>query len=116
MVKEAKYNIIHFLEKERKERYKSAQEVLKRLVQILVSKYGVDKIILVGSCLDEDRFHAHSDIDLCIEGLSSERYFEALGELMLEACEFDVDLILTEDLPRNKKEILQEGKILYEKR
>ena len=47
------YNIIAVLEKERKRRYEKARTVIDRLVQIIVTKYNVEKIILIGSCLDE---------------------------------------------------------------
>lgn len=81
-----------------------------------MSRYDVSKVILIGSCIDKERFHNHSDIDLCIQGLSPARYFEAVGELITEAGEFDVDLILLEDIPQDKKDYIQKGKILYEKK
>ncbi len=45
------------------------------------------------SCLDEEHFHSHSDIDLCVEYLADSDYFRALGDLIAESEEFGVDLI-----------------------
>ncbi|MGA1865803.1 MAG: nucleotidyltransferase family protein [bacterium] len=103
------------LERQRKKRYKKAQLVIEILRDILIRKYHIKKIILIGSCLNENNFHSHSDIDLCVEGLPHNCFFKALGELLIEAGEFNVDLIPIEDANTRMKEYIKKGKIIYEK-
>ncbi len=100
----------------RNERFFKAQAVLKRMVNILVKKYHVTRIIQIGSLADKHRFGFHSDIDLCVEGLSDELYFQAVGELLIAAGEFDVDIIPFEDATPKMKERIRKGKVLYEKK
>ena len=103
------------IDRQRIKRYKNARDVAKHLASILVEKYNVKKIILIGSCSTEDAFHFHSDIDLCVEGLYGSLYFQALGELTIEAGEFDVDLIPVEDATERMKKYIKKGEILYER-
>jgi predicted nucleotidyltransferase len=100
---------------ERRQRYLKALRVLKKVADILIKKYHVSKIILVGSLVNQRRFGFHSDIDLCVEGLSDKLYFQAVGELLLAADEFDIDVIPMESLPQNRKESIEKGKVIYEK-
>ncbi len=100
----------------RNERFLRAQTVLKKLVNILIKKYHVTRIIQIGSLTDKQRFGFHSDIDLCVEGLPEKLYFQALGELLLEADEFDIDIIPLEDASPKMKEQIKGGKVLYEKK
>ena len=74
----------------RNRRFLKAQTVLKKVINILIREYHVSRIVLIGSLVDKDRFGFHSDIDLCVEGLPDNLYFRALGELLLEADEFDI--------------------------
>ena len=100
----------------RSQRFVRAQNALRKIVNVLVRKYRVRKIVLIGSLVDKDRFGFHSDIDLCVEGLPDKRYFEAAGESLLMTDEFDIDIIPFENLPPDKRELVMKGKILYEKR
>lgn len=100
----------------RNQRFLKAQSVLKKLKNILTKKYRVQRIILIGSLADRDRFGFHSDIDLCVEGLPDRFYFYALGELLLEAGEFDIDIIPFEGASRQMRRKVEKGKVLYEKR
>lgn len=100
----------------RNQRFRKAQAVLKRAINILVKKYHVSKIILIGSLLDKNRFGFHSDIDLCVEGLPDEVYFKAIGELLLETDEFDVDIIPFESVSPAMTDRIEKGQVLYEKR
>jgi predicted nucleotidyltransferase len=65
---------------------------------------------------DKERFGFHSDIDLCVEGIPDNLYFQAAGETLLMTDEFDIDIIPFENLPPDKRELVMKGKILYEKR
>lgn len=100
----------------RNQRFVKAQTVLKRLTAILIEKYNVNRVILIGSLTEPARFGFHSDIDFCVEGLPDSLYFKAVGELLLEADEFDVDIIPLEDATSAMKEKILRGKIIYEKR
>lgn len=100
----------------RRHRFLKAHAVLKKLATALVKNYGVSKIILVGSLADKHRFGFHSDIDLCVEGLPDNLYFKAVGELLLEADDFDVDIIPFENAAPEMKEKILHGKVIYEKR
>lgn len=100
----------------RNQRFLRARTVLKRVLNILIKEYHVRKIILIGSLADKDRFGFHSDIDLCVEGLPDKLYFKALGELLLEAGEFDIDIIPIEGVTQKMREKIEKGRVLYEKR
>lgn len=110
------HDTISSISASRNRRFKKAQAVLKRLKAILVEKYGVNRIILIGSFAEPDRFGVHSDIDLCVDGLSDSQYFKALGEILVAADDFDVDIIPFEDATAAMKEKILRGKIIYEKR
>lgn len=100
----------------RNQRFFKAEKILKKVLPILISKYNVYKIILIGSLADKHRFGFHSDIDLCVEGLSDKLYFQAVGELLLEADDFDIDIIPYETLTPEIRDQILKGKILYEKK
>lgn len=104
------------LSSSRKRRFRKAQATLKKIVELLVKKYHVKRIVLLGSLVDKDRFGIHSDIDLCVEGIPEGRYFEAAGELLVAADVFDVDLIPFENTTPDMRERVKRGKALYEKR
>jgi predicted nucleotidyltransferase len=99
----------------RGQRFLRAQAVLKKIMDILVMKYHVNRIILIGSLTDRHRFGFHSDIDLCVEGLPEGFYFRAVGELLLESEEFDIDIIPIENTTPEMKKRIEKGKVLYEK-
>jgi predicted nucleotidyltransferase len=100
----------------RKKRRHNAHSILRKLTKILIEKYHVNKIVLIGSLLDDHRFGFQSDIDLCVEGLSDKDYFQAVGDVLLAAGEFDVDIIKLEDVERKMKHSIRKGKIIYEKK
>ena len=100
----------------REQRFIKANAVLKKVINILIKKYHVNRIILIGTLADKNRFGFHSDIDLCVEGLPDELYFKAVGELLLEADEFDIDIIPLESATPKMMEKIEKGKLLYEKR
>lgn len=100
----------------RNQRFLRAKVVLKKVTDILIKEYRVSRIILIGSLTDKNRFGFQSDIDLCVEGLPDKLYFKAIGELLLEADEFDIDIIPFENITPEMKERIKKGKVLYEKR
>jgi uncharacterized protein len=103
------------ISKLRSQRFLNARVALKKAVDVLVKKYNVRRIMLIGSLLDKERFGFHSDIDLCIEGLSDKLYFKAVGELLLTSDEFEIDIIPFENLPPEMRELIKRGEVIYEK-
>ena len=78
--------------------------------QILKEEFGVEAVYLFGSLLEPEAVHPASDIDLAVAGLDSQRYYEALGELLCRTKDFSVDLVrLEEAQPSLAKHILQSG-------
>jgi predicted nucleotidyltransferase len=104
------------ISKIRHKRHSDAEIVLQKLVKILKTGFNIKKIVVIGSFIDEDRFGFHSDIDLCVEGLSEKDYFKAVGTLISESGEFDLDIIRMEDATTEMRERIKQGVILYEKR
>lgn len=52
----------------------------KSIIVELAEEYGADRVVLFGSSADPDR--AARDIDLGVEGVAPERFFEFYGELI----------------------------------
>jgi predicted nucleotidyltransferase len=99
------------LEKRRKDAVRTAAE----LTDVLVKEFGVKKVVLFGSALTKGGFRKDSDIDLGVEGLPKESYFEAVARLMM-ASRFDVDLKPIEDVSDLLKKRMTGGRVLYEQR
>jgi len=94
-------------------RHKEGLEQAKKLAALLKSEFSVEKVALFGSMLSAETTHLHSDIDLAVWGLSLENYCAAMGELIVNSQEFDVDLVRVEDVPDGlKTHILEEGSLL----
>lgn len=87
---------------------------LPRVVEIL-KKYDARKIILFGSLVREDRqIYERSDMDLAVAGIPAEKFFSALGDLMM-TLPFPVDLKPLEEVdPLFKEMIFKYGKVIYE--
>ncbi|NOZ49225.1 MAG: nucleotidyltransferase domain-containing protein [Chloroflexi bacterium] len=94
----------------------SAEGVAQRCAQLLADGYGVKRVWLFGSLLHHESFHAKSDIDLAVEGLSERKYFEALARMYeLAPPGLEIDLVVMESAQFSLKEhILSSGRILYE--
>lgn len=101
-------------ENERKGLRRDALRVAEKLKEMLVQDYSVRKVVLYGSVLFEEKFARGSDIDLAVEGLQKERYFEALARLQSESL-FEVDLKPMEELRGLIREHIEGGKVLYVK-
>lgn len=115
-------NLAWIREKNRREkqaikaRKQRAWEILPTLVQSLRQRDpGISKIILFGSLARSDEsLRLHFDIDLAVN-CSPDKYY-SLVSLMLDAPEFDIDLLdLKTTTGLLKQRILEEGIVLYEK-
>ncbi|RCW58650.1 nucleotidyltransferase family protein [Halanaerobium sp. ST460_2HS_T2] len=77
---------------------------------MLKEKYNVEKVVLFGSVLNEDKFHLHSDVDLAVFGLKDELFFKAYAEVMNILSGFEVDLLDYKECRESfKKEIKERG-------
>lgn len=97
----------------RARRLRRANATVRRAVEMLRDKYHVRRVVLVGSLSGGERFGFHSDIDLGVAGLSPDRYFEAAGDLLLLAGEFDLDLIPIENATPAMAQRLRDAEVLY---
>lgn len=78
------------------------------LARRLLEEPGVTHVWLFGS-LAWGTPHTDSDIDLAAAGLSEQRYFRLLGELLMNAS-VSVDLVRLEDVDENfRQRILEHG-------
>ena len=98
----------------RQDAQRRAQAIRARLpaaVRMLRDRHGVGRIWLFGS-LATGEVHAESDLDLAVEGLADDAYFQALGDLSrLLPCA--IDLIRMEEAPQTlASRILDEGEAL----
>ena len=66
------------------EQERMRKEALERLLNVLPSlskKYGIQRAYVFGSILKNGRFHARSDVDVAVKGLSNAKYFRFWAEL-----------------------------------
>ena len=82
-------------------------------VESILVRHGANKIILYGSLARGD-YRADSDIDICYEGISDEKYFRAWAECLMAADRRTSVLDFKDIYGHLKERILKEGKILYE--
>jgi len=103
------------LELSAKERRRLAVEIrqaLPALTDLLVGEFGVRQVILFGS-VARGRAHSDTDVDLAVEGLAPERYFEALARCS-DVAGRNVDLVpMEEAIPELLRIIRTKGEVLY---
>ncbi len=97
----------------RKGRYARARQAALRCAGILAKRYHARLIVLIGSLTNEDRFDFHSDIDIAVEGIDAGSYFLALGDITLNAEEFEVDLVPVENADPRMMDKISRGEVLY---
>jgi predicted nucleotidyltransferase len=86
-----------------------ARRVAEALAARLRQRYGVERVLLVGS-LARGEFRAGSDVDLVVVGLAPADLFRAGAELERLAEGFRVDLVPLEDAePEFKRVAMAEG-------
>ena len=94
-------------------RFKKASEIASRAAMVLKREFGVKKVMVFGSIVHSQLFHAHSDVDLAVWGLTGRQYYRAVGLLQSLDSEISVDLIAFEDASQSMQEtILCDGKEL----
>lgn len=106
-------------------RKETLQRELVRIIDIIISKYGPEKIILFGS-LSSGNIHEWSDIDLVIIKKTNKKFIDRLHEVsMLTLPMVGVNFIVYtpdefQDMIAKKHyfivdEILKKGKTMYER-
>lgn len=107
------------------ERKKNLNKEVRRISRIVIKKYSPEKIILFGS-LAVGNIHEWSDIDLVIIMDTQERFIQRLHDIRMlvqpnESVDFivytpkEVEKMLKEQRLFFIEEILNKGKVLYEK-
>jgi predicted nucleotidyltransferase len=107
------------------ERQSDLKKELDRILEIIIREYHPEKIVLFGS-LAEENIHEWSDIDLLIVKETSERPVDRclqLSRLIQPKVGVDLFIYTPDEYNRLLKEkysflldILDRGKVLYEKR
>ena len=93
---------------------RSACTIARRVARLLVRRYGARRVVLCGSLARGD-FRRGSDIDLAVEGVPAERFFEASAAAARAAGEFDIDVVPIESATRRYREWLAgEGIVLHD--
>jgi len=92
------------------ERILSGYKDAHKAADYLKSNYSVRKVLLFGSLVNGDYFHDRSDIDIAVEGLPENCYYQAVGELMDLIHDFSIDVVdLNACNPGLIKRIIQES-------
>jgi predicted nucleotidyltransferase len=90
-------------------RKKAAYADAQRIAQVLREQYGCTRVVGIGSTFNEKDFTEHSDIDLVVFGLPSQKYF-SISATIGRLTSFEVDLIPAEDArPLTRKLVEEEG-------
>ncbi len=108
------------------ERKENLEREIRRIVNIIIQEYSPEKIILFGS-LANGNIREWSDIDLVIIKKTRERFIKRLHEIRLMTDPGEgVDFIVytpqeVKDMQKENrrflvKEILEKGKVLYERK
>lgn len=69
--------------------------LLDRVIQWLEAygqEYGIEQAYIFGSLIYPNRFTEYSDVDVAVESIDPDRFFEAIA-LLSESVERDVDLV-----------------------
>ena len=80
-------------------RRERAWHVVQQAAHMLKSHFGAKRVVVFGSVLSPQRFHAHSDVDLAVWGLPESTYYQAVGRLQSLDVEIAVDVIAFELAP-----------------
>ena len=85
-------------------------EIDKKIIQEVSKKYHVKRVLLFGSSLDSTK--ESRDIDIGIEGIAPEEFFDYYGELMLNLSK-PVDVIDLSETSKFVSLVKKEGVHIY---
>lgn len=86
-------------------------QLAREAAQILRETFGVSRVVLFGSILDEAAFHENSDLDLAVWDLPPEDYIKAVAQL-LKLSEFSIDLVPAESANSYVQAAIDRGMLL----
>ena len=90
--------------------YDRAWTVAKQAATILRVKFGVHRVVVIGSLTHRQRYHHRSDVDLVVWDLPENNYYRAVAQLLKINPRHEIDLVRIEDISDSlKKHIEQEG-------
>ena len=102
--------------KRQKRDRKTHSEMIRRRIcekgKGLFVRYGIERVVLFGS-IEKGQGDAESDVDLYVEPLSPDRYWQFRHELE-EAIGVPLDLHTTGDDPVFIRKIIERGRLIYE--
>lgn len=85
---------------------------LEKIVKIC-KHYGVEKVILFGSCVDD--IDSAMDIDIAVSGIQPESFFTCYGEIIMNVSN-NVDFIDIQDVREHfRRKVIEKGQLLYAK-
>jgi predicted nucleotidyltransferase len=85
-------------------------EAARRAAALLREQFGAERVVLFGSLAREEPLGPRSDVDLAVEGLSTDTYYQAVAHTQRVAGEWTVDLVRLERCDSSLRErIKQEG-------
>jgi predicted nucleotidyltransferase len=89
-------------------RLEKARQVSARAAELLKQQFSAKRVVIFGSVVSPDLFHARSDIDLAVWGMKGRNYFRAVGVLQSLDPEFSIDLILYEDASARLQQVISD--------
>lgn len=101
--------------RERAERYARARAELDRALELIRAHPEVRRVRVWGSLLRPDRFTELSDIDICVEGVTSHEVWSMIERELLDAVSLPLDLVRWETLMEQHRESIRaRGEVVYE--
>ncbi|MBN2358145.1 MAG: nucleotidyltransferase domain-containing protein [Deltaproteobacteria bacterium] len=98
----------------RAQRAAAARAKLPAVVRLLVEDFGARRVVLFGS-LAAGGFHEDSDIDLLVEGIAPERWYEADARAAAAADPFELDLVPASAARSSVlRRAVREGEVLHD--
>jgi uncharacterized protein len=92
------------------ERFQQGHAVARQLADLLRHDFGAERVVLFGSLVDRELFHARSDIDLAAWGIPERCYLAAVGAVTSFTTAFSVDLARMEEASERLTQVVeQEG-------
>ncbi len=85
---------------------------MKKIVAIS-KEFGVEKILLFGSCLED--IESAQDIDIAVSGIKPREFFRYYGKVSMSVDD-EVDIVDLDDVREHfRKRILSKGRVIYER-
>ena len=76
-----------------KENRERALKVAQKASALLRNEFGAIKVVLFGSIISKEYFHASSDIDLAAWGIAPDKFYLAVAGVTGISSEFKIDLV-----------------------